>query len=217
MLAVIVGGTQVADGGQVIADNLAQYYLRARGTGPFVWGAHWRYHFVERIADLALAFALAGALWIAEGRPGGDDRAPDAWLISVAIAVFAAATIVFTPTSEPFRNPAFVGHQLRELFTHALVTVPLALATCLALARRFAPGEPVVRSTRSAAPVYGAAALAVLCGAFLLAASVLLGSRAYGQKASLAELLFPHFFEHSLGYLLVAAIAGFLYLLPRRK
>lgn len=215
MLAVIVGGTELADGGQVIADNLAQYYLRARGSGPVVWGAHWRYHFIERIADIAFAFALAGALWIAEGRPGGD-RTPDVSLIAVAIALFAAATIAFTPTSEPFRNPAFVGHQLRELLTHGLVTVPVALGTCLLLARRFAPPSPGARSTRSALPIYAAAGLTIACGAFLLAASVLLKSRAYGQKSSLAELLFPHFFEHSLGYLLVAALAGFLTLLPRR-
>lgn len=209
-----MGGTEWTDGARAILENLAQYHTRE--TGPLVWGAHWRYHFLERIADCGLAFALAGALWIAEGRQAIDDDRPDASLAVVAVGLFAAATLVFVPTAEPFRDPQFVGHQLRELFTHALVTVPLALGTCLALARRFA-AVVAVRSTRSAAPVYAAAAISVSCGAFLLAASVLLDSRAYGQKASLAELLFPHFFEHSLGYLLVAAIAGFLYLLPRRR
>jgi hypothetical protein len=214
MLVVIIGGTAWTDGGRAILDNLAQYHTRE--SAPLVWGAHWRYHFLERIADLALAFALAGTLWIAGGRPARDDEAPDVVLVAAAIALFAIATIVFAPTIEPFRDPTFVGHQLRELFTHALVTVPLALSTCLLLARRFAYLAPAASSTRSAMPVYAAAALAAACGAFLLVASLRLGSRAYGQKASLAELLFPHFFEHSLGYLLVAAIAGFLYL-PRPR
>jgi hypothetical protein len=46
---------------------------------------------------------------------------------------------------------------------------------------------------------------------------VLLKSRSFGQKTSLAELIFPHFFEHSLGYVLVATLAAFLYLLPPRQ
>jgi hypothetical protein len=213
-LAAIVGGTAWTDGGQAILDNLAQYHTRE--TGPLVWGAHWRYHFIERIADLALAFALVGALWIVDGRPGGDRRR-DGTLIAVAIVLFAAATLVFGLTGEPFRDPTFVGHQLRELLTHGLVSVPVALATCMTLARRYAIVTPAARSTRSAVPVYAAATLAVLCGAFLLVAAVALGSRAHGQKTSLAELLFPHFFEHSLGYLLVVAVAGFFYLLPRRE
>lgn len=212
MLTAILGGTAYVDGGQAILENLAQYHTRE--TGPLVWGAHWRYHFVERFADIALAFAIAGALWIIEGRPGGGDEAPDVSLIAGAMLIFAAATLVFVPTSEPFRDPAFVGHQLRELFTHALVTVPLALGTCRLLARRFAIATPAARSTRSGGPIYAAAIVSILCGAFLLATSVLLKARTYGQKTSLAELVFPHFFEHSLGYLLVAGLAGFLYLLP---
>jgi hypothetical protein len=224
MLIVIVGGTAWTEGGRTILDDLAQLYTR-ESTRPawgaqwryYFWGAHWRYHFIERIADFALAFALAGALWIVEGRPGAADERPDASLLAVAIAIFAAATLVFVPTTEPFRDPLFVGHQLRELFTHSLVTVPVALGTCVLLARRYAEAGVAIRSARSAAPVYAAAALALASGVYLLVASVLLKSRSYGQKTGLAALLFPHFFEHSLGYLLVAAIAGFLYLLPRRK
>jgi len=107
MFVVILGGTVWTDGGQAIIDKLAQYHTRE--SRSFVWGAHLRHHFIERIADLALAFALVGALWIAEGRPG-DDNAADASLIAVAIALFGAATIVFVPTTEPFRDPTFVGH-----------------------------------------------------------------------------------------------------------
>jgi hypothetical protein len=43
---------------------------------------------------------------------------------------------------------------------------------------------------------------------------VLLKAQSYGQKKMLAELIFPHFFEHSLGYMFVCALAGFLYLWP---
>ncbi len=59
--------------------------------------------------------------------------------------------------------------------------------------------------------------MAVACGAFVLIASVFLKAQSYGQTTSLAALLFPHFFEHSLGYAFTSALAGFLYLLPTRK
>ena len=213
-LVAIVGGTAVTDGGQAIVDNLAQYHTRE--SGPLVWGAHWRYHFIERIADIALAFALAGVLWIVAGRPG-DGGARGVSLMVAAIVVFGAATLVFRPTTEPFRDPTFIGHQLRELLTHGLVTVPLAVGTCALLARRFGVVSSVARSPRSATPVYAATALSIACGVFLLSAAVLLKSRSFGQKTSLAELIFPHFFEHSLGYVLVATLAGFLYLLPPRQ
>jgi hypothetical protein len=82
----------------------------------------------------------------------------------------AGARTFVRVTSEPFRDPAFLGHQLREPFTHVLVTLPLGLGVCFALARHF--------STPSAGPT----------------------AQAHGQTTSLAALLFPHFAEHGLGY-----------------
>jgi hypothetical protein len=51
----------------------------------------------------------------------------------------------------------------------------------------------------------------------VLIASVLLKAQMYGQKKALAELLFPHVFEHSLGYVFVSALAGLLYLWSARN
>jgi hypothetical protein len=211
MLAAILAGTAYVDGGQAILDNLAQFHTRE--NAPPVWGAHWRYHLIERFAEIALAFAVVGLLWIRDGRPGRDEASPDVSLFAGAVLVFAVATLIFRPSTEPFRDPTFLGHQLRELFTHALVTLPLALGMCLALARRFSTPTASGRSSRSGWPVYAAAGVSVACGAFLLVGSVLLRARTYGQKTSLAELIFPHFFEHSLGYLLVVPLAGFFYLM----
>ena len=118
------------------------------------------------------------------------------------------------PTAEPFRDPAFLGHQLRELFTHALVTLPLALGTCLALARTSANPAP---STPHPAlwTVVLSGGLAILSGAFLLVASLMTDAQSHGQATGLAWLLLPHFFEHSMGYVFVPALAGFLYVLRK--
>lgn len=211
-ILLILVGTAWDAGGGAILDNLAQ--LPTRAGAPPAWGAHWRYHLVERFAELLAAFGATGVLWLAEGRPETARAATRPGMYGAALAIFAGSTLLFRPTMEPFSDPKFLGHQLRELLTHSLVTLPLALGVCVELARRFSTADDAGRSRRAAWPVLAAVTGSVLCGAFLLAASVATGARSQGQQSGLAALLFPHFFEHSLGYALVPALAGFLYLWP---
>jgi hypothetical protein len=212
-LVVILGGTMLVNGGQAVVDNLSQSHTRA--GAPLVWGAHWRYHFLDRLAQILAAFSLTGIVWLLRGRPAVAQE-PGRWrLYSGAILLFVAATIVFRPTAEPFRDPAFLGHQLRELFTHGLVTLPLALGVCLGLASRF----PAPAGSHAAAPVWSIAvtsAATAAIAAFLLVASLLSDAQSHGQTTGLAALLLPHFGEHAFGYVLVPALAGLLYLMPAR-
>ena len=207
VLALIVGGTLWQDGPQTIVDNLSQ--LHTREGAPLVWGAHWRYHLIERFAQMVLAYALAGLLWLRQGRPNRGDLG----LYASAFVLFGIVTVVFRPTTEPFRDPTFLGHQLRELVTHTLVTLPLTLGVCFELSRGVA--RPRTADPRAVArPIVIAGSIAVLSGTFLLAASVASGAQSHGQVTGVAALLFPHFFEHALGYLFVPAMAGFAYAWP---
>jgi hypothetical protein len=222
-LALILGGTAYVNAfgpdyvgearGQTILDNLAQYPTRPGAA--FAWGAHWRYHLIERFTEVALAFCVAGLVWLRDGRPASASRG--ATLYVVALAAFVVATAIFGVTALPFRDPVYLGHQLRELVTHTLVTLPLALGACFVLARRFSYSEATRRSSVPAWPIFVAGAVAVACGGYVLIGAVLLKAQAYGQKKALAELIFPHFFEHSLGYVFVSALAGFAYLWPIRS
>ena len=213
-IAVIVGGTLWTEGGHVLVDNLSQSHTRA--GAPLVWGAHWRYHLIERFAQMMLAFSASGVFWILHGKPGADSVRGRFRLFGAALLLFVAITVVFRLTNEPFRDPAYLGHQLRELFTHSLVTLPLALGTCLALARKFSAGNPDASGDRLW-PIVVTGALAVLSGAFLLVASVMADAQSHGQAEGLASLLFPHFAEHALGYVLVPSLAGLIYLAPRSR
>jgi len=207
MLFCIVGGTLWTDGAQGLVDNLSQ--LHTREGAPLVWGAHWRYHLIERVAQILLAFSVAGAVWMLRGRPDPGRRAGRFRLYGTALVLCAVTTVVFRLTSEPFRDPAFLGHQLRELFTHALVTLPLALGVCLGLARSRSGGR--MSSAEPLWPIVVTGGVAVASGAFLLVASLLADAQSHGQATGLAALLFPHFFEHSAGYVLVPSLAGWLY------
>ena len=210
-MVAILAGTIRQDGGRAIVDNLSQLHTRA--GAPLVWGAHWRYHLVERFAQIMLAFCVAGVSWICDGRPDARQAPGRKRLFVATLVMFAGITLLFRPTMEPFREPTFLGHQARELFTHTLVTLPLALGVCFGLARRFACSRGV-RSTESVAPIVLAGGLSVISGLFLLGGSLLTGAQARGQTSGLAGLLFPHFAEHALGYLLVPASAGAFYLWP---
>jgi uncharacterized membrane protein HdeD (DUF308 family) len=210
-LAVILGGAAWFDGGQTILDNLSQLHTRA--GAPLVWGAHWRYHLIERVAQILLAFSVTGVLWMMDGRPDARRAAGRRLLYGGALAAFAGLTLLLHPTMESFTEPTFLGHQIRELFTHTLVTLPLALGACFELARKFSAGGGT-RSNEGTWPIFAAGTVSVLCGAFLLATSVATRAQSHGQTKGLAALLFPHFFEHTLGYVLVPALAGLLYLWP---
>jgi hypothetical protein len=209
--AVIVGGTLWTEGGRVLFDNLSQSHTRA--GAPLVWGAHWRYHLIERFAQVMLAFCASGTFWILRGRPNADHLAGRFRLFGAALFLFVVITVVFRLTLEPFRDPTYLGHQLRELFTHSLVTLPLALGTCLTLARSFSRGS-LGASRERVWPIVATGAAAVLSGAFLLVASVMADAQSHGQTEGLASLLLPHFAEHALGYVLVPALAGLIYLTP---
>ena len=207
---LIVGATVWVDGGQAVLDNLSQSHTRA--GAPLVWGAHWRYHFLDRLALVLAAFSASGIVWTWRGRPLPGHVPGRLRLYGAAILLFAAATIAFGLTAEPFTVPAFLGHQLRELFTHGLVTLPLALGVCLELARRFSlpSGSSVGERTYWSIGLTGVAS--VLVAAFLLVASLRADAQAHGQASGLAALLLPHFGEHALGYVFVPSLAGLLYL-----
>lgn len=223
LLVAVIGGTLWTAGNHALTENLSQSHTRA--GAPLVWGAHWRYHLIERFAQVMLAFSVSGLIWMLRGRPDVRQAPGRFKVYGAALLLFAGITLVFNVTPEPFRDPAFLGHQLRELFTHALVTLPLALGTCLALARSYSDTSPV-SSTRtldpglwtrgSAWPIILTASAALLSGTFLLVASLLADAQSHGQTTGLAALLLPHFAEHSLGYISVPALAGLIYLAPDR-
>ena len=197
LLAMLLGSIS-AVGGPVTMQNLAQMYTRP--GADLKWGAHWRYHLLSRFALILMAFVLAGAhRALVQGRfvPLGDTR-----LFRRALLAFLILTLAFRPTLEPFRDTLFLGHQARELMTHFLITLPLALGAGLwVVERRRTPREYAPGS--SLGPVRGLFAVACLAGAWLAVGVLLTGAASEGQTSSLTPLLAGHVFEHAFGYALV--------------
>ena len=201
VVIAIAAGAVWAVGAADALRSVAQ--LHTRPGAELEWGAHWRYHLLSRLALIASAFVLAG-----RGVPLQDTR-----LFRAALALFVLLSLVFLPDLGPFVDALHLGHQARELATHALVTLPLALGA--ALLARGEPGE--LRSGRSSrTALVAAAALAVLLGAWLALGAVATGASSQGQTSDLVVLLCAHVFEHSLGYLLVPLVAWYACASPLR-
>lgn len=219
LMALILAGTWFEGGARALADNLFQHHTRPEFG--LEWGSHWRYHLLSRLALILASLGLAGLL-IAWTR-GAPRRARQAGLVTVAasLLLFVLGTIVFTPSVAafwlPFRDPIYLGHQARELFTHLLVTLPLGWGIGLLLLS----GARVQEADRTdpddrpswllVAGTIAAGGLAAATGLYVVVAAMLNDAASQGQTQDVAMLIFPHFFEHTFSYGVVPAVAAVTY------
>jgi hypothetical protein len=202
---MLLGSTAVV-GGSVTAKNLAQ--MLTRPGVELAWGAHWRYHLLAQAALILAALSLAGLhrAWRARRFvPLGDTA-----LYRAALFLFATLTLVFRPSLEPFFDPLYLGHQARELATHGLITLPLALAAALWVAGRRSGALAFGTGVSSFKPVRGAALVAALIALWLAAGVLFTGAAGQAQTSSLVALLAGHVFEHSFSYAVVPLTAAAL-------
>ena len=176
---------------------LLQYHTRP--GEPLLFGSHWGYHLLSEASLMLLAFALVA--WAGASR----DRTRRAVVFWISCGAFAVLSAVFGLSAAPFRDARYLGHEARETVTHALVTVPLAVALCVRIARC---GVHVRRAPPRARWAFGGF---LLLAAYQVAGAVLAGSRSRAQSGDLVSLIGVHFFEHVLSYLVVAAHACLFY------
>ena len=207
VIAVIVAGTLRVGGWPMLEENLLQFPTRP--GAPREWGGHWRYHLLSHVMLMSISLGLAALLVLGvRGRHGKGHRV-GARTFGITAAWFAGLTAIFAPNLDPFVDPVFIGHQVRESLTHAVVTVPVAWGTCLMLAK---PSRAITDD--GTVPIRWALAIGgvgALVGLFLLISGLTRSAASQGQSQSLVILLFPHFFEHSFSYVVAGLTAGLVY------
>lgn len=217
-VALMIGGAARDVGAAGVFDNLLQKHTRP--GAPLEWGAHWRYHFVATLSLMLGAFGAAGVLRLLGGTGAAGDARRGLGAIGAALAIFFGGVLMFAHSpaglAKPFVDPVYVGHAARELFTHALVTLPIAFGAGLLSAR--GQLDPASAGDRAVASKYWALALgaSAALGAYLGAAVLLLGSASQGQTDDLVMLIAPHFFEHAQTYLIVTMTALLVHRLAAR-
>lgn len=172
------------------------------------YGSHWRFHLLSTIW-LGVTASLAVRAWARRaGGPAPADPQGSRALRIAAWAWFIGLTVIFVPTAEPFVDPRFIGHQAREILTHGLVTLPLALGTFSIVWRDERPDRPTPATT--AIPLV-AVAVFVLIPLYLAVATVIMDSMSTAQAdLGLSAMVAAHFLEHTLDYLFVvlACVGG---------
>jgi hypothetical protein len=169
--------------------ELYLFQFHTRDDAPMVYGSHWHYHFLSQAALMLLPLIFV---------PIKYNR-----VLVAAWVVFAALTIVFGISSASFIDPRYLGHQARELFTHTLVTIPLAIAIIAS------PTSSFTFNPKSFL-------IFVLLSAYLAAGVLLTGARHHTQSSDWTAVVCTHFFEHTFSYLVVATHAPLFYLLGAR-
>ena len=207
VVGTILGGTLAVGGVAMLSDNLLQFHTRP-GV-PLAWGAHWRFHLLSRAMLMLCPLGLAGiVVWITDGKAGVGDKG-GLLIVGAALALFGVLTIVFLPNVDPFRDPVYLGHQVREVFTHMLVAIPAAWGACLILAE---VESQVSRNDNAALqwPVV-VGICSVLIGLYLLVGGLATSAASQGQTQNVILLVGPHFFEHTSTSLVVPFTAGLVY------
>jgi hypothetical protein len=197
---LIVIGSIVSAGPTATLQWIAQFHTR--DTEPLVFGSHWGYHFLSEAALMLLAMALAGALG---NRPGSPRLLVACW---IGFAVLSAA---FGVGRAPFTDARYLGHEARETLTYALTAIPLAVAACSLLAD---PG-PARRSPPRYALISFAGFLAL--AAYQAAGAIAGGVRQHAQSTDPVRLIGTHFFEHTLGLLVVTSHSCLFYAWTARR
>jgi hypothetical protein len=213
MIVVAFRATAAEHGSLSAWTNLMQYHTRDDLAS---YGSHWRFHWLSTLW-LGLATSLSAtvtARWLAA--PAPHDTRARRLMGAVAWGWFWGLSLVFVPTLEPVLDPRFIGHQAREILTHSLVTLPMAMGL-LALVLRHHGHQPKLSRLALKVPV-SRAAVVLAIPAYLGFATIASEAMSHGQTAGgLAAMVAAHFFEHVLDYVFVAllCVGGYGLLLVR--
>lgn len=221
IVAVILGGTFLISGIEGIWSNLFQYHTRP--GAPLEWGSHWAYHLLSRISLMLVSVGVVALLRFAGQGARSSRRNRGRGVLVASLALYVLISVLFVSSSSlihrAFNDPVFLGHQARELFTHALVTVPVAWGLCLVLFRHDIATTLDGDDSRLSSWIVplSAGLLGAIIGGYVGFSALLNDAASQGQTDDLATLIFPHFFEHGLGYIAVPAVAALTYAIVRDR
>ncbi|MBI4681746.1 MAG: hypothetical protein HY757_01380 [Nitrospirae bacterium] len=226
IIAVTTASNIIQDGYKETALGFFQH--KTADARPPEFGSHWRNHFLSNIV-LFSASAIVVLLYRIIFCNGMWKRRKFYYLLPFSIVLFVTLTFIYGFTMDPFINPSYLGHQLREIFgTDLSITMLLATGLLIYMEGRFDSRKETNKIKNKEKGII-ARHLAVLIIPAVLPAVYLilkvLSLDVSGEIASIGktanwsvlDLFAWHFFEHSLDYLLVCSLVCFLYLLTLKK
>jgi hypothetical protein len=191
LLSIAAVSVVRADGLAVAWADVTQFYAR---DGVGARGAHWGAHYLSNLGFLAAAW-IAATPWRARHAP--------TWP-ALLLAGLGAATwwTMASPVDAVFGARA-AAHQGRELLTHGLVTLPLALAVSTRRALPIRTALAAWSPRRMAAPAVFLVVVAVVVSTITFA-----GGALAAVPAPWSARLAAHVFEHTLDLALVVTVCA---------
>ena len=200
LVLVIAGGSFTTVGWSDSLYSFLQEMTR-RDLSP-AWGSHWHYHLLSRLALGAWAVSLVAFL-----SPQKSVQARLTQRERFILWLFCAATVLSLPDWNFLLNGRYLGHQARELATHAITTVPLALFVAFKAIGATLEAKPNQARCRAAWPYL---LIVLVIGIYLISGTFIFGGLDEKQTTHVTPLLFGHVLEHALGYAVTASAAGYL-------
>ncbi len=207
---------------------LGFFQYKTTDARPPEFGSHWRNHFLSNIVLFSVT-AVVIMLYRLIFCNGMWERRKFYYLLPFSIALFVCLTFIYGFTMDPFINPSYLGHQLREIFgTDLPITMLLATGLLIYMEGKFDSRKEIneIMKKEKGIIIRHLSVLiipAVLPTVYLILKVLSLdvsGEIAnIGRTAnwSVLDLFAWHFFEHSLDYILVCSLVCFLYLLTLKK
>lgn len=164
------------------------------------FGSHWQYHLLHLFFVFPTALGLSYLIRSWTGRLAQrSQRGRVLTTLWWTLFILASITLGFGP--ESFTEPLYLAHQIREIATHAAITIPLALGTTLAVEEKLSTNI----SDSHIYPRYSKGILflgiAALAPAFILIQLSDTPVLSLAQKqSSYVDLFASHAFEHTLDY-----------------
>ncbi len=226
IVAVTTASNIIQDGFRETALGFFQY--KTADARPPEFGSHWRNHFLSNMV-LFSATAVVIILYRLISCNGMWERRRFYYLLPFSIALFITLTFIFGFTMDPFINPSYLGHQLREIAgTDLPVTMLLTTGLLIYMEEKFDSKKEInkIKKKEKRLIVRHLTALiipAVLPTVYLILKVLSLDVSgeiaSIGKTAnwSVLDLFAWHFFEHSLDYLLAGSLVCFIYLLTLKK
>lgn len=206
-VAIVLAIVWNQDGLGVVYAELMQAHTRGDSRE---FGSHWRYHWLHLVEAMPFSIGLAMVL---RGLTGGAPRNRDAMpLAGVWVIAFLFVTFLAGSPLAAFTDPLHLAHQIREIETHRLLTIALALGTLWILERRLegASGGYTSRLLVRGIILISIATLIPLWIIWKLRHVDVLSLAQ--RESSFFELAAAHHFEHCLDYIFVSGLTAWLYL-----
>ena len=192
-------------------------FLQFRTTDTLCsYGSHFHFHLLHILFIMVFAIAISSLYRGLTRRASNSLNPLSLQMVLLWLVLFVLLTCVFIPSLKPFTDIRYLAHQLREIVTHATITVPISFALLVFCEDKLVGVNSKIKKTnisfisRGFAFLISSLLVPVVIFISLYEKNVLEVAQ---KQSSILDLFASHSFEHFIDYGFVAILSLFLFVL----